>query len=383
MSAPAGEQRLLRAALEGGLDGMVVVSSDGTMIAMNHQFQAMWPIPADVVASGSDEAALGSVLDKLVDPDAFLLRVRELYADPRGTSRDELLLRDGRVFDRHGTALSDDDGGYLGWAWYFRDVTAERAAAQAVLEASERFAALAKTLQESLLPPHLPDVPGIEVAARHLPAGHGGELVGDFYDVFQTGRTTWAVVIGDVCGKGVEAAKVTALARHTLRAAAIGHRGPRQALLLLNQALRQHQPDSERFVTAVYAGLEQRRGGLRVRISAAGHPPGLLRTPGGQVEVVQAPGMVLGLFDDPDLAERRYDMAPGCALVLVTDGVLEARRGTDQYGDDRLAALLAGLPDDLSASGIAAAVEQAALDFGGHEPSDDTAVLVVRVPVAV
>ena len=136
-------------------------------------------------------------------------------------------------------------------------------------------------------------------------------------------------------------------------------------------------------MTAVYAGLEQRRGGLRVRISAAGHPPGLLRTPGGQVEVVQAPGMVLGLFDHPDLAERRYDMAPGCALVLVTDGVLEARRGTDQYGDDRLAALLAGLPDDLSASGIAAAVERAALDFGGHEPSDDTAVLVVRVPVAV
>ena len=87
MSAPAGEQRLLRAALEGGLDGMVVVSSDGTMIAMNHQFQAMWPIPADVVASGSDEPALGSVLDKLVDPDAFLLRVQELYADPRGTSR--------------------------------------------------------------------------------------------------------------------------------------------------------------------------------------------------------------------------------------------------------------------------------------------------------
>ena len=380
MTGPAGEQRLLRAALEGGLDGLLVVSSDGTMIAMNHQFQEMWPIPAEVVASRSDEAALTSVLDKLVDPDAFLRRVHELYDDPRGTSRDELLLRDGRVFDRHGTGLRDDDGAYLGWAWYFRDVTAERASAQAVLEASERFASLAKTLQESLLPPHLPDVPGIEVAARHLPAGHGVELVGDFYDVFQTGRTTWAVVMGDVCGKGVEAAKVTALARHTLRAAAIGHRGPRKALLLLNQALRQQYPDSERFVTAVYAGLEQRRGGLRVRISAAGHPPALLRTPGGHVEVVRAPGMVLGLFDDPDLAERRYEVGAGSALVLVTDGVLEARRGAEQYGDERLMALLAGLPDDTTAGGIAAAVERDALDFGGSEPSDDTAVLVVRVP---
>ena len=374
------DPRLLRAAIEGGLDGMVVVSRDGTMIATNTQFQQMWPIPPEVIASGSDEAALASVLDKLVDPEGFLARVRELYARPDGSSRDELVLRDGRVFDRYGTALREDDGTYLGWAWYFRDVTAERAAAREIAEAGERFATLARTLQESLLPPHLPDVPGIEVAARHLPAGHGGELVGDFYDVFQTGRLTWAVVMGDVCGKGVEAAKVTALARYTLRAAAIGHRRPRQVLALLNEALLLQHPDSERFVTAVYATLQQRRGGVTATVSAAGHPTPLLRTPGGGVTAVEAPGTVLGLFDHPSLTEQSLDLAPGDALVLYTDGVLEARRGREQFGDARLHALLAGAPDGASAAELAAAVEQDVLAFGGPVPADDTAVLVVRIP---
>lgn len=128
-AATPDDLRLLRAAVEGGLDGMVVVSADGVMIFSNVTFQQMWPIPPDVVASGDDEAALASVLDKLVDPDAFLARVHELYGQASGSARDELLLRDGRVFDRFGTALRDGDGRYVGWAWYFRDVTAERAAA--------------------------------------------------------------------------------------------------------------------------------------------------------------------------------------------------------------------------------------------------------------
>lgn len=379
--AQVREAALLRAAVEGGLDGMVVVSSDGRMIASNHQFQQMWPIPPEVIASGSDEAALQSVLDKLVDPDGFLARVHELYADRTRSARDELILLDGRVFDRYGTALRDEEGDDVGWAWYFRDVTAERAAARASLEASERFAALARTLQETLLPPHLPEVPGIEVAARHLPAGRGGELVGDFYDVFQTGRSTWGVVMGDVCGKGVEAAKITALARYTLRAAAIEHRSPRQVLELLNVAMLHQQPDSERFITAVFATLQQRRGLVTVRLSSAGHPPALLRRPGGTVEPLDAPGQILGVFDAPGLVDRRRDLRPGDVLVLYTDGVLEARREDgEQYGDVRLQELLARLPDDAGAAAVAAAVEQEVLAFGGAEPADDTAVLVLRVP---
>ena len=128
-SAERDQLQLLRAAVEGGLDGMVVVSSDGTMLTYNERFAEIWPIPPEVVATGSDEAALQSVLDKLADPGAFLLRVRELYDRASGTARDELLLLDGRTLDRWGTALEDEDGAYIGWAWYFRDVTDERAAA--------------------------------------------------------------------------------------------------------------------------------------------------------------------------------------------------------------------------------------------------------------
>ncbi|MDP5183072.1 SpoIIE family protein phosphatase [Blastococcus sp. BMG 814] len=126
---PLRDLHLLRAAVEGGLDGMVVVSSGGVMITSNRKFQEIWPIPAEIVASGDDDAALASVLDKLVDPDAFLARVHDLYAQAAGAARDELLLLDGRVLDRYGTALRGPDGDYIGWAWYFRDVTAERAAA--------------------------------------------------------------------------------------------------------------------------------------------------------------------------------------------------------------------------------------------------------------
>lgn len=359
---------------------MVVVSADGTMMASNRQFQQMWPIPHEIIEGGSDDQALTSVLDKLVDPEAFLARVHELYADPNGSARDELLLRDGRVFDRFGIGLRDENRVYVGWAWYFRDVTAERAAAREALEASERFAKLARTLQESLLPPHLPHVPGIEVAARYLPAGHGGELVGDFYDVFQTDRDTWAVVMGDVCGKGVEAAKVTALARYTLRAAAIGERSPHEVLALLNVAMRHQHPDSERFVTAVYATLQQRRGGVTVEVSAAGHPPALVRRSDGTVEVIEAPGMVLGVFDDPKLRAVQLELDAGDALILYTDGVLEARQGREQYGDERLRRVLEQATEGASAAHLAELIETDVLAFGGPTPADDTAVLVVRVP---
>ena len=166
-AAATGDLQLLRAAIEGGLDGMVVVSSDGVMISSNAKFQQMWPIPPDVVASGDDEAALTSVLDKLVDPDAFLARVHGLYAQASGSARDELLLRDGRVFDRFGTALRDDDGRYIGWAWYFRDVTAERAAAVD----AERLKALVAVAQA------LADARS-EVDVLTVVDGHGASVLG-------------------------------------------------------------------------------------------------------------------------------------------------------------------------------------------------------------
>ncbi|HVF13278.1 MAG TPA: SpoIIE family protein phosphatase, partial [Acidimicrobiales bacterium] len=123
-----------------------------------------------------------------------------------------------------------------------------------VADLGERTAALARTLQQSLLPPMLPEVPGIEVAARYQPA-RGEEVVGDFYDVFKATRSSWCVVMGDVCGKGPDAATVTALAHYTIRAAASDNISPSRVLGRLNTALLQQRPGDERFLTVAMASL--------------------------------------------------------------------------------------------------------------------------------
>ena len=131
--------------------------------------------------------------------------------------------------------------------------------------------ALARSLQDSLLPPVLRPVPGLDVAASYQPAAGGTTVVGDFYDLFHVRGPWWSTVVGDVCGKGVEAAKVTALARYTLRADAAQHLSPAAVLLRLNAALLAQRQD-DRFLTAVYATFRLTPGGLAGRLCCAGHP---------------------------------------------------------------------------------------------------------------
>jgi PAS domain S-box-containing protein len=140
---------LLRASHEATVDGVLVVSPDGRIVSYNSRFGAIWPIPDDVIARGSDDEALASVLDKLVDPDAFLDRVRELYA-ARRPGRDTLRMRDGRVLDRYGTPLVREDGSYLGYAWYVRDVTAERAGEAALTVSEARYRSLVQALSNEV-----------------------------------------------------------------------------------------------------------------------------------------------------------------------------------------------------------------------------------------
>ena len=130
---------------------------------------------------------------------------------------------------------------------------------------------IARTLQESLLPAELPEIPGLETAARFRATGEGNEVGGDFYDLFESGGRGWTVVIGDVCGKGPDAAAVTALARYTLRAAAMRERLPSRSLALLNEALLRQRGD-RRFCTVAYAYLETLDSGARVGFASGGHP---------------------------------------------------------------------------------------------------------------
>jgi phosphoserine phosphatase RsbU/P len=245
-------------------------------------------------------------------------------------------------------------------------------------ELREQAEAMVRRLQQSLLPPALPDVSGAEVAAWWEPA-RGGEVGGDFYDLFPCADDTWTIVIGDVCGKGVDAAAVTALARYTLRAAALQTDVPSEALQLLNDALLRQEPGDERFVTAAYATARVTGDGLRAAVCSAGHLPPLIRRAGGTVEALPCAGLPVGLFDDPGLCDVTVDLRPGDALVFYTDGVTEARRDATEFGVERLQAILADT-GGLAAWDIAAVIKREVDRFQGGQATDDTAVLVVAVP---
>jgi phosphoserine phosphatase RsbU/P len=242
-------------------------------------------------------------------------------------------------------------------------------------------AVLAQTLQESLLPSRLPIIPGLQVAARYVAGGTGAEVLGDFYDVFPSVRGSWGMVVGDVCGKGVSAAKSTALARYTLRAEAHRETRPRLILAALNQALLEWLTDDPRFLTAIYATVRPTAVGATVQICSGGHPLALVHRADGRVQTFGQPGTLLGILHDPDLYDSRALLRPGDSLVLFTDGVTEARGHVDHelYGEDRLRDVIAGL-GDMSAARIADTIQQAALAFSGGASSDDTVALVLKVP---
>lgn len=550
------QKALLESQSESTIDGILVVAPDGTMISFNQRFAEMWGIPEEVMATRSDAAALQSVLDKLFDPQEFLARVAYLYEHRDEESREQIALKDGRIFDRWSAPLTSTDGTYYGRAWYFRDISEQKRAERALEESKERFEFLARattlltasldystvlervaqlvvptladwcavdvieedgsihrlavthadptqqeaartlehqapdpngthpllevvqagrarlfadvpdsvlvaaardaehlrimrelgyqsamivpliargrtlgaislvstkpdrrygptdlalvedlarraalavdnarlygertyvarTLQRSLLPPHLPDIPGLEVAAGFHAAGEGNEVGGDFYDLFRTGKDDWALVIGDVCGKGADAAAITALARYTLRGAAMQARKPSRVLAMLNEAMLNEaasRPHPDRwFCTVAYARVRPAREGVRLTIACGGHPLPLVLRGAGRVEKAGRPGTLLGMFPDPDLTDRVTHLAPGDAAVLYTDGVTEARAGNDVLGEDALRSLLESC-GGLDAPAVAERVERAALDFQAGHPRDDIAVLVLRVP---
>jgi PAS domain S-box-containing protein len=236
---------------------------------------------------------------------------------------------------------------------------------------------IARTLQESLLPVELPDIPGVEVAARFRPTGEGNEVGGDFYDMFETGNRGWTVVMGDVCGKGPDAAAVTALARYTLRAAAMRERLPSRSLAVLNEALLR-QRDDRRFCTVAYAYIEKLDRGARVGIASGGHPLPLLLRADGTVEAVGEPGTLLGVVPDPNLADRSITLDTGDTLVFYTDGVIESRNASQVLDERRLSELVATCAG-AGADAIASRIEEAAVLSQGGRPRDDIAVLVLRI----
>jgi PAS domain S-box-containing protein len=235
--------------------------------------------------------------------------------------------------------------------------------------------AIAHTLQSELLPARLPVIAGVRVAVRYRAAGELNEVGGDFYDVFARGDGSWAFVIGDVSGKGAEAAAVTALARHTVRTAALQPTSPSGLLRTLNEALLLQRAGSE-FCTVCLACLsvsdDRSEGGLTLALG--GHPPALVLRASGGVEALGASGTLLGVFANPRLHEVETELQPGDVVLLYTDGVTEAGSPLDEIGEDGLAELLAGLRG-MSPEEIVDAVEQAAVEAQAGKPRDDIALV--------
>jgi PAS domain S-box-containing protein len=236
---------------------------------------------------------------------------------------------------------------------------------------------VAQTLQRSLLPPHLPRIPGLELAQRYHSLGDV-EVGGDFFDVFPAGDGRWGVVIGDVCGKGVAAAALTALARYTVRAGAIDEGEASEVLRLLNRAILDSDI-GERFCTIAYTTVEPVDGGARLILACGGHPLPLLLTRDGEVRAVGVPGSAIGLFEEVELTEVEVVLGEGDALVLFTDGFIEARSPEGAFDPELLARALATAAGR-SAEGIAEVVDAAVLAFEAGRQRDDMALLILKVP---
>jgi serine phosphatase RsbU (regulator of sigma subunit) len=238
---------------------------------------------------------------------------------------------------------------------------------------------VARSLQAALLPPALPSIPGVGLAARYdvSAAEADVEIGGDFYDVMPVGPSSWGVVVGDVCGRGPSAAALTGLVRHTLRSAVVREQVPSRVLAQTNQAMLQ-QIDEARFCTAAYARIDvdPEAGQVAVAVSSAGHPRPILVRASGEVEALACEGTLLGVVEDPALVDVSVLLAPGDALVLYTDGVTEARQGAELFGEERLLASLGSLSGG-TAEVIAAGLEAAVAEFR-RSARDDTAILVLQ-----
>ncbi|MBT3150139.1 SpoIIE family protein phosphatase [Streptomyces sp. CHD11] len=247
----------------------------------------------------------------------------------------------------------------------------------------DRLKTLATTLQRTLLPPALDDVPGLEVAA-HYHIASVDEVGGDFYDLFPLAHGTWGLFLGDVCGKGAAAAAVTSLARYTLRAAAVYDSDPAAVLGNLNTVLNhEYNGTDPRFCTVIFGLLTplDEQGAFHITLAGGGHPPAILMRADGSADYLPTHGgQLVGVLPDAHIATTTVRLEPGDTLLLYTDGLTEARtdRSGGRYGDEALLELTQALAPSTASATVHALSDL--LDALGTGVDDDTAVLAINVP---
>jgi serine phosphatase RsbU (regulator of sigma subunit) len=248
--------------------------------------------------------------------------------------------------------------------------------------------AVARALQDSLLPGSLPEIPGIELGARYRAAGRGLDVGGDFYDAFQADANWWIFAVGDVCGHGVEAAATTGLVRHTIRSSAMAGVMPSAILGRLNEMLLRQtaervggedagSPLSPQFCTVLVGAAKPTPRGVDLVVCCGGHPLPLVGRAVGRVEPVGVPGTLLGVTEDVSLTDTVVHLDPGEALVCYTDGLIDRRDGKRVFGEEGVVkALYQGRR--MAATELAELIESEAVTFVDDEPTDDMAVLALR-----
>ena len=365
--------------------GVIVESMSDSVFVLDAFGRLTDVNPAGEALLGTTRSQLvgRSLADVLGDPHG------ERRSDPTGPSpldADHLELRppggdeQERTYEVRREPLQDAGGRAAGELVMLRDVTERIRAEDELAHLLDERSRVAAALERSLVPGELPPIPGTDTAGRYEPAGDGHEIGGDFFDIFPLGGDVWGVVLGDVSGKGAEAAAVTALTRYTLRALADPRHPPSRTLRDLNARLLS-ATDGERHCTLVYALVRPSEAGLEVTLSLAGHHPPLVTRSTGQVEPVGELGTALGLLDTADLYDARVVLGAGESVCLFTDGLVEARRGTELFGEDRVTDILRRLQGQ-PLQRLADELVEAPRDFHGPRLADDLAVLLLRVDTA-
>lgn len=349
-----------------GGDGSPV---DYRFLEVNPAFETMTGIPPERATGGTarelvpelegwwveayEKVALGGESLRFENYVAGLGRWMEVYASPVGE------IRGGR------------------FAVVFQDITGRKNAEAERERLLRREREISLTLQRALLPPSLPEIPGLRVAARYVAASEGMEVGGDLYDVFPLAPERWAMVVGDVTGKGPEAASLTSLAHYTIRTASASEPGPIEVVRRLNEEI-VRQTEGLNLMTLIFGELWREGEGWRLELATGGHPPPLVLRAGGAAELQDPGGMLLGASEEPDLGGWSLYLPAGDAIVLYTDGVTEARSPAGEFfGDERLAELGERCAR-LSAEEIAETVTSEVRGFQNGSPRDDMAVLVLE-----